>query len=104
MKRIKDGKIVDSVIIQEGVVSKETFNDCVAEPLIYFIGNAPACYLYRYHSVKDKFSNLNSVGCHFIDISSREQQDEMLSWNIVSKIAVLAVAVEMCDIFFKLDN
>ena len=23
---------------------------------------------YRYHAIKDKFSNLNSVGCDFTDI------------------------------------
>ncbi|WDM85317.1 glutamate--cysteine ligase [Ehrlichia sp. JZT12] len=98
MKKIKDSKIIDSVIIQEGIASKERFNNCIAEPLIYFIGDTPSCYLYRYHSVKDEFSNLNSVGCNFIDISSKKQQDEILCWNTVSRIAALAAAVEMCDI------
>ncbi|ABD45326.1 glutamate--cysteine ligase [Ehrlichia chaffeensis str. Heartland] len=96
MKKIKDGNVVSSVIIQEGITTREIFNGYVAEPLVYFIGHTPSCYLYRYHSVKDRFSNLNSVGCDFIDISYKQQ--DILYWNIIGKIAVLAAAIEMHEI------
>ncbi|CEI85063.1 glutamate--cysteine ligase [Ehrlichia minasensis] len=93
MKRIKDSKVVSKVIIQEGVTTREVFNNCVAEPLIYFIGSTPSCYLYRYHNMKDRFSNLNSVGCNFIDVSY--QKKNMLCWSIIARIAALAAAIEM---------
>ncbi|AAZ68127.1 glutamate--cysteine ligase [Ehrlichia canis] len=93
MKKIKDSEVVSKVIIQEGIATREMFNNCVAEPLIYFIGSTPSCYLYRYHNVKDKFSNLNSVGCNFIDVSY--QKENMLSWSVIARIAALAAAIEM---------
>ncbi|QGR03086.1 glutamate--cysteine ligase [Ehrlichia ruminantium] len=94
MKRIKDRKIVERVIIQEGIMTEELFNGCAAEPLVYFIGDTPSCYLYRYNAIKDKFSNLNSVGCDFIDVSFKGQDDKMFCWSLIAKIAALAAAAE----------
>ncbi|WP_078399947.1 glutamate--cysteine ligase [Ehrlichia ruminantium] len=97
MKRIKDKKIVERVIIQEGIMTEELFNGYTAEPLVYFIGDTPSCYLYRYNTVKDKFSNLNSVGCDFVDVSFREQEGKIFCWSMVAKMAALAAAVEVFD-------
>ncbi|KYW95015.1 glutamate--cysteine ligase [Ehrlichia ruminantium] len=97
MKRIKDRKIVERVIIQEGIMTEELFNGYTAEPLVYFIGDTPSCYLYRYNTVKDKFSNLNSVGCDFVDVSFREQEGKIFCWSMVAKMAALAAAVEVFD-------
>lgn len=93
MKKVKEGIEVSSVIIQEGVPTIDVFKRSPAEPLIYYIGNTPACYLYRCNSRKDIYSSLNSTDCGFYDIG---QENKTLSlWNIVSKLAVLALAVEI---------
>lgn len=95
MNKIKEGVKVNSVVVQEGIPTFDRFHESVAEPLIYYIGNYPACYLFRYNSNKDKYSNLNSSGCGFIDISSIIEEKTLLVWNLVSKLAVLAAAKEL---------
>ncbi|WP_108784122.1 glutamate--cysteine ligase [Wolbachia endosymbiont of Bemisia tabaci] len=93
MKKVKEGIEVSSVIIQEGVPTIDVFKRSPAEPLIYYIGNTPACYLYRCNSRKDIYSSLNSTDCEFYDIS--QENKTLPLWNIVSKLAVLALAVEI---------
>ncbi|KLT22039.1 glutamate--cysteine ligase-related protein [Wolbachia endosymbiont of Armadillidium vulgare str. wVulC] len=93
MKKVKEGIEVSSVIIQEGVPTIDVFKRSPAEPLIYYIGNIPMCYLYRCNSRKDIYSSLNSTDCEFYDIS--QENKTLPLWNIVSKLAVLALAVEI---------
>lgn len=93
MKKVKEGIEVSSVIIQEGIPTIDIFKCSPAEPLIYYIGNTPACYLYRCNSRKDTYSSLNATDCEFCDIS--QENKTLPLWNIVSKLAVLALAVEI---------
>ncbi|MDR2831583.1 MAG: glutamate--cysteine ligase [Rickettsiales bacterium] len=95
MKKIKEGVEINSVIIQEGVPTIDVFKHSPAEPLIYYVGNTPTCYLYRCNSRKDEYSSLNSTDCEFHDISRVTEEKTQLLWNIVSKLAVLALAVEI---------
>ncbi|MFP3035746.1 MAG: glutamate--cysteine ligase [Wolbachia sp.] len=95
MKKIKEGIEVSSVIIQEGVPTIDVFEHSPAEPLIYYIGNTPTCYLYRCNSRKDIYSSLNSTDCKFHDVSQVVENKTLSLWNMVSKLAVLALAVEM---------
>ncbi|MGL9718688.1 MAG: glutamate--cysteine ligase [Wolbachia sp.] len=95
MKKIKEGIEVSSVIIQEGVPTIDVFEHSPAEPLIYYIGNTPTCYLYRCNSRKDIYSSLNSTDCKFHDVSQIVENKTLSLWNTVSKLAVLALAVEM---------
>ncbi|MDR2978695.1 MAG: glutamate--cysteine ligase [Rickettsiales bacterium] len=95
MKKIKEGIEVSSVIIQEGVPTIDVFEHSPAEPLIYYIGNTPTCYLYRCNSRKGIYSSLNSTDCKFHDVSQAVENKTLSLWNMVSKLAVLALAVEM---------
>ncbi|KJV69309.1 glutamate--cysteine ligase [Candidatus Neoehrlichia procyonis] len=97
MRKIKGGKIVNSVLIQEGILTIDRFNDYVSEPLIYYIGEDPVCCLYRYNTKKDIFSNLNSSGCCFIDIGYQMVKEKRKIWYLVSKLAVLSAAIEMYE-------
>ncbi|WP_339046662.1 glutamate--cysteine ligase [Candidatus Mesenet endosymbiont of Agriotes lineatus] len=94
MNKIKDGVKVNSVIVQEGVPTLDRFHGGAAEPLIYYVGGCPVCYLFRYNNNKDKYSNLNSLGCNFIDVSSITEKKTLLVWSLISKLAVLAAAKE----------
>lgn len=94
MNKIKDGIKVNSVIIQEGIPTIDYFHKNAAEPLIYYIGNDPVSHILRYNDSKDKYSNLNSLGCNFIDVSSTIEKKTLLAWNLVSRLAVLAAAKE----------
>ncbi|QOD38050.1 glutamate--cysteine ligase [Candidatus Wolbachia massiliensis] len=95
MKKIKEGIEINSVIIQEGVPTIDVFGHSTAEPLIYYIGNTPTCHLYRCNGRKDVYSSLNSTDCEFHDVSQVMESKTLSLWNIVSKLAVLALAVEM---------
>ncbi|QKX02244.1 glutamate--cysteine ligase [Wolbachia endosymbiont of Dirofilaria (Dirofilaria) immitis] len=95
MKKIKDGIEINSVIIQEGVPTIDVLEHNPAEPLIYYIGNTPTCYLYRCNSKKNIYSSLNSTNCEFHDVSQVLENKTLLLWNMVSKLAVLALSVEM---------
>ncbi len=95
MKKIKEGIAINSVIIQEGVPTIDVFKSSSAEPLIYYIGNTPTCYLYRCNSRKDVYSSLNSIDCEFYDVSKIVEEKPLALWNIISKLAVLALAVEI---------
>ncbi|WP_395462894.1 glutamate--cysteine ligase [Wolbachia endosymbiont of Cantharis cryptica] len=95
MKKIKEGIAINSVIVQEGIPTIDVFEHSPAEPLIYYVGNTPTCYLYRCNSRKDEYSSLNSTDCEFHDISQVTEEKALLLWDIVSKLAVLALAVEM---------
>lgn len=95
MKKIKDGIEINSVIIQEGVSTTDTFNNNTAEPLIYYIGKTPACYLYRYNQRKDQYSSLNSIDCKFHDVSKVTGKETLSLWSTVSNLAVLALAIEI---------
>ncbi|MDD9331235.1 MAG: glutamate--cysteine ligase [Wolbachia sp.] len=95
MKKIKEGIKINSVIIQEGVPTIDIFKESTAEPLMYYIGKTPACYLYRYNKRKDVYSSLNATDCKFHDVSKVIEEKTLSFWNIVSKLAVLALAVEI---------
>ncbi|MDM8335051.1 glutamate--cysteine ligase [Wolbachia pipientis] len=95
MKKIKEGMKINNVIIQEGVPTIDVFERSPAEPLIYYVGNTPTCYLYRYNSRKDVYSSLNSTDCEFYDISQAVEGKTLSLWSMISKLAVLALAVEM---------
>jgi glutamate--cysteine ligase len=98
MKKIKEGIEINSVIIQEGVPTIDVFKSSSAEPLIYYIGNTPTCYLYRCNSRKDVYSSLNSIECKFYDISKIAEEKSLALWSTISKLAVLALAVEISSV------
>uniref|UniRef100_A0A1A9VJL1 Glutamate--cysteine ligase n=1 Tax=Glossina austeni TaxID=7395 RepID=A0A1A9VJL1_GLOAU len=95
MKKIKEGIAINSVIIQEGVPTIDIFKSSSAEPLIYYIGDTPTCYLYRCNSRKDVYSSLNATDCEFHDVSQVVEGKILSLWSIVGKLAVLALAVEI---------
>ncbi|WCR58208.1 glutamate--cysteine ligase [Wolbachia endosymbiont of Ctenocephalides felis wCfeJ] len=95
MKKVKEGIKINSVIVQEGIPTIDVFERSPAEPLIYYIGNTPTCYLYRCNSRKTIYSSLNATDCEFHDISQVIENKTLSLWNVVSKLAVLALAVEM---------
>ncbi|MGN7678580.1 MAG: glutamate--cysteine ligase [Anaplasma sp.] len=94
MRRIKGNNPVTSVVLQEGVSTSETFDNHVAEPLLYFVGDEPVCYLYRYSATRSKFENLNTPGCGFVDVEHTVDEKKKRVWRVVGKLAVLASAVE----------
>ena len=98
MRCVKERNPIKSVVLQEGVPTSEEFTNLSAEPLLYYIGQDLACYLYRYNVYKSTFENLNVPGCGFVDIENMISAKKKLAWYAIGKLAVLAAAIESSEI------
>ncbi|WP_271758675.1 glutamate--cysteine ligase [Candidatus Anaplasma sp. TIGMIC] len=94
MRCVKEGVPIASVMLQEGIPTHESFNDQVAEPIVYYVGKDLAGYLYRYNALRNRFGNLNVPGCGFIDIEYSIPEEKKRVWSTISRLAVLAASVE----------
>ncbi|MBV1775280.1 glutamate--cysteine ligase [Burkholderiaceae bacterium DAT-1] len=65
MAVIKEGVEVSDVIVQEGVVTVETIEDSVAEPVVYMMDRFVVGGFYRVHTERGIHENLNAPGAVF---------------------------------------
>ncbi|MGV0006159.1 MAG: glutamate--cysteine ligase [Candidatus Porifericomitaceae bacterium WSBS_2022_MAG_OTU9] len=106
MAKIKGGRVVQRVIIQEGVSTCETWGEAaaVAEPVVYLIGGQVVGGFYRVHGQKGQKDNLNSPGMHFEPlafaecclppISQEEHCNRFYMYGVLGRLAALAAAYE----------
>ncbi len=87
MQVIKQGRVNEHLLIQEGIPTIERAREHSAETMAYMCNNECLEMFYRYNTEKDTFSNLNSSGMHFT-----EGADEHLKVTklVISKIAGIA--------------
>lgn len=110
MSKIKNGKTVTKVILQEGVYTSETKNNAVAEPVVYMIGRHVVGGFYRVHAGKEKDENLNAPGMHFEPLAfdaacnnpirERECYDapnRFYIYGVIARLALLAAAREIAE-------
>lgn len=108
MSKVKSGKTVNKVIIQEGVHTIETVKNKVAEPVIYTMGRCVLGGFYRVHATKKADENLNSPGSHFEPLPfkmpcNHPQHDKAADdvcnlfyvYGVIARLAVLAAAREI---------
>lgn len=62
---------ITEVIIQEGLKTIENYHGSPAEPMVYSLYNEIIGYIWRYNTLNDSSSNLNSKGMHFIDYTEQ---------------------------------
>jgi glutamate--cysteine ligase len=65
MAKMKGKVSVSKVILQEGVHTFETWDDEVAEPVVYMVGDYVVGGFYRLNTKRGSTENLNSPGMHF---------------------------------------
>ncbi|MFO1258990.1 MAG: glutamate--cysteine ligase [Gammaproteobacteria bacterium] len=109
MGRIKGGQIVDRVLIQEGVYTRESIGEqiAVAEPVIYMIGQYVVGGFYRVHTKKGPKENLNAPGMSFEPLafeaccnqpderlSSHASQNRFYAYSVIARLALLATIRE----------
>lgn len=111
MDRGKDGHIVRNVLVQEGVYTHETWDDSVAEPVVYMIDHFVVGGFYRVHANKRVDENLNAPGMHFEPlafaddcINSKTDRNDIdcppnrfYTYGVVARLATLAAARERLD-------
>jgi glutamate--cysteine ligase len=65
MNAIKEGAIIEEVIIQEGIPTIDMVDGKVSEPMIYLVNGAPIGCTMRINENRDDRGNLNSSGMTF---------------------------------------
>ena len=108
MSVIKEGMSVTSVIIQEGVHTRERVGDGVAEPVVYMIDRYVVGGFYRVHSERGEDENLNAPGMHFEPLAFETScylpdchqtpdapPNRFYAYGVVARLALLGAALEL---------
>ena len=110
MAKIKGGKIVNRVILQEGIYTFETLgsNNAAAEPVIYMIGHHVVGGFYRVHTKRGAAENLNAPGMHFEPLAFAQccndpdlhakpdaTKNRFYAYGVIARLSLLAAAIEM---------
>lgn len=114
MAKVKNGKPVTQVIIQEGVYTVETRGgdaQAVAEPVVYMIGRHVVGGFYRVHSERSSIENLNAPGMHFEPLAfdkpcnnpiqnkpCDEAANRFYIYGVIARLALVAAAREIIEI------
>ncbi len=108
MSSVKEGLLVEQMLVQEGVYTYETINQAVAEPVVYMMHNQVIGGFYRVHTGKTATDNLNSPGMHFEPLSFETScvmpdqtqapdasPNRFYAYGVVARLALLAAAREI---------
>lgn len=115
MSYVKGKKVVNQVIIQEGVYTFETWGSdhAVAEPVIYMLTQHLIGGFYRVHTRRGKDENLNAPGMRFESIPFAEScltayhthdhaklghANCFYAYGVVARLALLAAARELAEL------
>ena len=103
MSTSKGNQQVSIVILQEGVHSYESFDNAVAEPVVYLLGDAVVGGFYRIHKNKGVDENLNAPGMEFVPLAFSEActtvndslSNHFYLYGVVARLALLAANKEI---------
>ena len=108
MARGKEGFSVTEVLVQEGVYSHETWEEAVAEPVVYMIDRFVVGGFYRVHAERGKDENLNAPGMTFKPLAFAEScinpdsskapdacPNRFYAYGVIARLALVAAAREI---------
>jgi glutamate--cysteine ligase len=108
MAVVKEGLQVSDVIIQEGVATRETVEDAVAEPVVYMIDRYVVGGFYRVNKERGIDENLNAPGMHFVPLAfasscnlpdcnapADADPNRFYSYGVVARLALAAASIEL---------
>ncbi|MEH3085363.1 MAG: glutamate--cysteine ligase [Xylophilus ampelinus] len=111
MSVIKDGQTVNDVIIQEGVLTNETLDGGVAEPVVYMMDRYVVGGFYRVHEARGTDENLNAPGARFAKLDFDQSShlpppagtkagaasppNRFYMYGVIARLAMLAASYEM---------
>ncbi len=103
----KGNRPITQVILQEGIYTFETWQNAVAEPVVYMLGQCVIGGFYRVHTGRGITDNLNAPGMHFAplafaDACNKPQRCEEVDtsanrlyvYGVVARLALVAAARE----------
>jgi glutamate--cysteine ligase len=105
----KGGRVVDEVIIQEGVLTNERINEAVAEPVVYMVDRYVVGGFYRVHADRGIDENLNAPGASFVPLAFSESMrlpqpgekpgasapNRFYMYGVIGRLAMLAASYEL---------
>lgn len=106
MAKTKGRQAVTKVILQEGIYTFEKWDDNVAEPVVYMIGNNVVGGFYRVNTKRTDTENLNAPGMHFEPLAFADtcqapgqstceaSQRRFYVYGVIARLAALASARE----------
>jgi len=112
MAVIKEGQVVQEVLVQEGVYTFETFgpDQAVAEPVIYMVDRFVVGGFYRVHNSRGIDENLNAPGMELRSLAFAESctnpddnqspdasPNRFYAYGVIGRLALLAAARELHD-------
>ncbi|MEK6749038.1 MAG: glutamate--cysteine ligase [Pseudomonadota bacterium] len=110
MTATKGGQVISKVIVQEGVYTFETWNDAVAEPVVYMMDHNVVGGFYRVHKERGVDENLNAPGMHFEPLAFANpgncpdptqdpdaDPNRFYVYGVVARLALLAAAREIAE-------
>ena len=109
MSVIKDGGIVNEVIIQEGVLTHERVHDAVAEPVVYMMDRYVVGGFYRVHAERGEDENLNAPGSSFVPLAFADSShlpqpgikpgasmpNRFYMYGVIGRLAMLGASYEL---------
>jgi glutamate--cysteine ligase len=108
MARGKEGFAVKEVLVQEGVYTFETWEEAVAEPVVYMIDRFVVGGFYRVHAERGKDENLNAPGMMFKPLAFVEScispdrsrapdacPNRFYAYGVIARLALVAAAREI---------
>ena len=107
MNVIKDGQVVNDVIIQEGVLTNERVNDAVAEPVVYMLDRYVVGGFYRVHADRGVDENLNAPGASFVPLAfekNAQAPNRFHSYGVIGQLASLAASHELATTAAQLNE
>lgn len=103
----KGGRIVNEVIIQEGVTTTDRIEGKVAEPVVYCVGRLPVGGFLRINSMRSDEENLNSRDMSFSSeilcpdsikkkiVESNITDEKITIYNLLARLGALTIGCEM---------
>lgn len=112
MSMAKGNRPITQVMIQEGVYTFETWQDAVAEPVVYMMGQHVIGGFYRVHTGRGVTDNLNAPGMHFeplafvkacnapeyCDPANTVCDNRFYAYGVIARLALVAAAREQMEI------
>ena len=108
MARGKEGMDVTEALVQEGVYTYETWEEAVAEPVVYMIDRYVVGGFYRVHAGRANDENLNSPGMTFHPLAFAESctcpdpnkspascTNRFYAYGVIARLALVAAAREI---------
>ena len=106
---IKDGQMVQDVIIQEGVQTSERMQDAVAEPVVYTLDRYVVGGFYRMHPERGIDENLNAPGSSYVPLAfahsthmpqpgmhpGASAPNRFYMYGVIARLAMLAASYEL---------